>query len=221
MVAVSSSDEGIQNSDDTQAGAKTLQFHWKLQASPTRLLLILVLKRGVKREHKSHTAKLSINQDTSPVCLWSIPVCLICLLRLQRVSPVTNSLFCGSGEDVSLSSSIVFSCGSDYLLPSGEHNFKSCLWTPLGNEGRSGSRKLQLHKLQVHINAEYLKLLLENQTSCRTLAVYLHIVSSHSLVCKVLQWPYISKNSIFSVMAIWWLVSRKLQIWINSSCIKR
>ncbi len=46
-----------------------------------------------KAKAASHTAKLSINQRTRPVCLWSIPVCLICRSELQRVSPSDKLTF--------------------------------------------------------------------------------------------------------------------------------
>lgn len=45
-----------------------------------------IKKLRIKRRHKSYTTKLSINQYVCPVCLWSIPVCLICHYKLQRAS---------------------------------------------------------------------------------------------------------------------------------------
>lgn len=68
-------------------------FSWGFTCFHYAVLLLLVSKLRIKQKHKSHTTKLSISQYTHPVCLWSIPVCLICRSKLQQVSPSDKLTF--------------------------------------------------------------------------------------------------------------------------------
>lgn len=74
-----------------------------------------------KAKAKRHTplSYLSINTHGPSVfglfqSVWSVAP------NSGKSLRVTSSLFCGNGEEVSLSSLIVFSRGSDYLLPSSQ-----------------------------------------------------------------------------------------------------